>query len=125
MHKERRLFFVDNIRVLLTILVIMFHLVITYAGTGSWYYREGREDLATGVLGAWFLTVNQAYFMGLFLLISAYFVPGSYDRKGAGKFLVDRLVRLGIPLALYSWVIRPLLAYLDPVRFPGGRPPFY
>ena len=120
-----RLLFVDNIRVLLTILVVLFHLMITYAGTGSWYYTEGREDFITGALGAWFLTVNQAYFMGLFLLISAYFVPGSYDRKGASRFLKDRLIRLGIPLALYSWIIRPLLAYLDPVRFPGPRPPFW
>jgi glucan biosynthesis protein C len=120
-----RLLFVDNIRVLLTILVVLFHLMITYAGTGSWYYREGREDFITGALGAWFLTVNQAYFMGLFLLISAYFVPGSYDRKGAGRFLKDRLIRLGIPVAFYSWIIRPLLAYLDPVRFPGPRPPFW
>jgi glucan biosynthesis protein C len=119
-----RLLFIDNIRVLLTILVVLFHLMITYAGTGSWYYTEGREDFTTAALGAWFLAVNQAYFMGLFLLISAYFVPGSYDRKGAGRFLKDRLIRLGIPLALYSWIIRPLLAYLDPVRFPDGRPSF-
>ncbi len=62
--------------------------------------------------------------MGLFLLISAYFVPGSYDRKGPSLFLKDRIIRLGIPLALYSWIIRPLLAYLDPVRFPVSRPPF-
>jgi fucose 4-O-acetylase-like acetyltransferase len=120
-----RLLFVDNIRTSLTILVLLFHLMITYAGAGSWYYTEGREDLVTTVLGVWFLTVNQAYFMGLFLLISAYFVPGSYDRKGAGRFLKDRLIRLGIPLALYSWVIRPLLAYLDSVRFPDGWPPFW
>jgi glucan biosynthesis protein C len=120
-----RLLFVDNIRVLLTILVILFHLTITYAGTGSWYYTEDRQDLITGALGTWFLAVNQAYFMGLFLFISAYFVPGSYDRKGAGRFLKDRLVRLGIPLAAYSWIIRPVLVYLDPVKFPGSRPPFW
>ena len=41
-----RLFFVDNLRVYLTILVVLHHLMITYAGTGSWYYTEGREDLA-------------------------------------------------------------------------------
>ncbi|MBN1582278.1 MAG: acyltransferase [Anaerolineae bacterium] len=120
-----RLLFVDNIRVLLTILVLLFHLMITYAGTGSWYYMEGREDLVTGMLGAWFLAVNQAYFMGLFLLISAYFVPGSYDRKGAGRFLKDRLIRLGIPLALYGWIIRPLLVYLDPIKSPGPREPLW
>lgn len=124
-RETSRLLYIDNIRVLLTILVILFHLMITYAGTGSWYYTEGREDFVTGALGAWFLAVNQAYFMGLFLLVSAYFVPGSYDRKRAGHFLADRLIRLGIPLALYSWIIRPLLAYLDPVRYPDGRPPFW
>jgi hypothetical protein len=118
-----RLLFVDNLRVLLTILVILHHLMITYAGNGSWYYQEGRQDVLSGALGGWFLAVNQAYFMGLFLLISAYFVPGSYDRKGARHFVQDRLIRLGIPLALYSWLIRPLLAYLNPVRHPDGRPP--
>jgi surface polysaccharide O-acyltransferase-like enzyme len=106
-----RLLFVDNIRVFLTILVILHHLMITYAGAGSWDYMEGRQDVVVDALGGWFCATNQAYFMGLFLLISAYFVPGSYDRKGAGRFLKDRLIRLGIPLALYSWVINPLFWY--------------
>jgi glucans biosynthesis protein C len=109
--KAGRLFFVDNIRVFLTILVILHHLMVTYAGTGDWYYQEGREDLVSGALGGWFCATNQSYFMGLFLLISAYFVPGSYDRKGAGRFLKDRLIRLGIPLALYSWVLNPLFVW--------------
>ncbi len=107
-----RLLFIDNMRVMLTIQVLLFHLMIIYAGTGSWLYTEGREDFVTGALGAWFITVSQAYFMGLFLLISAYFVPGSYDRKGAGRFLKDRLIRLGIPMAFYSWILSPMLVYL-------------
>jgi surface polysaccharide O-acyltransferase-like enzyme len=104
-----RLFFVDNIRVFLTILVILHHTMIIYAGSGSWgLYTEGRQDAITDALGGWFCGVNQAYFMSLFLLISAYFVPGSYDRKGASHFLKDRLIRLGIPLIIYSWIISPL-----------------
>ncbi len=104
-----RLLFIDNIRVFLTILVILHHLTIIYAGSGSWgFYTEGRQDTLTAVLGTWFCAVNQAYFMGFFLLVSAYFVPGSYDRKGAGRFLKDRLIRLGIPLVVYSWLISPL-----------------
>ena len=100
--------FIDNLRVFLTILVVLHHLMIIYAGSGSFLYTEGRQDTITGVLGTWFCAVNQAYFMGFFLLISAYFVPGSYDRKGAGHFLKDRLIRLGIPLVIYSWIISPL-----------------
>ena len=106
-----RMLFVDNIRVFLTILVILHHLMIIYAGTGNWPYMEGRQDVVVDGLGGWFCATNQAYFMGLFLLISAYFVPGSYDRKGTGRFLKDRLIRLGIPLALFSWVINPLFWY--------------
>jgi glucans biosynthesis protein C len=107
-----RLLFVDNIRVYLTVLVILHHLMIIYAGTGNWPpYTEGRQDFITNALGGWFCATNQSYFMGLFLLIGAYFVPGSYDRKGAARFLKDRLVRLGIPLVVYSWIIHPLLIY--------------
>jgi surface polysaccharide O-acyltransferase-like enzyme len=82
--------------------------MIIYTGAGSFLYTEGRQDTITAVLGTWFCAANQAYFMGFFLLISAYFVPGSYDRKGAGQFLKDRLIRLGIPLLVYSWIISPL-----------------
>jgi len=106
-----RLLFVDNMRVFLTILVILHHLMITYAGTGGMLYKEGRQDAVVDALGGWFCAVNQAYFMGLFLLISAYFIPGSYDRKGPGRFLKDRLVRLGIPLAVFSWIVNPLFVY--------------
>lgn len=107
-----RLLFVDNIRIFLTMLVIAHHLMVIYAGSGSWIYYDGRQDDITSALGGWFCAVNQAYFMGLFLFIAAYFVPGSYDRKGPSRFLVDRLIRLGIPLAFYSWGLRPLLLYL-------------
>ncbi len=121
---EGRLLFVDNIRVFLTVLVLLHHTMIIYAGTGKWIYNEGREDLITRGLGSWFCTVNQAYFMGLFLLISAYFVPGSYDRKGAGRFTKDRLIRLGIPLLLYGWLVRPLLIYAGMAAFAGQSTPF-
>lgn len=107
-----RLLYVDNIRVFLTMLVIAHHLMVIYAGSGGWIYHEGRQDEITAALGGWFCSVNQAYFMGLFLFISAYFVPGAYDRKGPKKFLVDRLIRLGIPLAAYSWLLRPLVIYV-------------
>jgi glucans biosynthesis protein C len=46
------------------------------------------------------------------LLIGAYFIPGSYDRKGPWRFLKDRLIRLGIPLAIYSWIINPIFIWV-------------
>src|ERR1051326_7808109 len=110
--KSSRLFFIDNLRVFLIILVVMFHLAITYGAAGSWYYQDPAKDTLTSVLLTILTATNQAFFMGLFFLISAYFTPGSYDRKGAGPFLRDRLVRLGIPLLIYDSIINPFVVFI-------------
>ena len=115
-----RLLYIDNIRIYLTILVIAHHLMVIYAGSGGWIHYEGRQDEITDAIGNWFCAVNQSYFMGLFLFVAAYFVPGAYDRKGPCKFLADRLVRLGIPLAIYSWVLRPIFIYFSIGSGPYG-----
>jgi glucans biosynthesis protein C len=50
--------------------------------------------------------------MGFFFLLAGYFTPGSYDRKGSKSFLLDRLIRLGIPLLIYDLLIDPLVVYI-------------
>lgn len=106
-----RLLFVDNLRILLIALVIMVHLSVTYGGVGGWYYKEDRADTLSFVLLTWHNGASQAFFMGFLFMISGYFTPGSYDRKGPRRFLKDRLLRLGIPLLCYDFIINPLLAY--------------
>jgi hypothetical protein len=64
--------------------------------------------------------VNAAFFMGLFFLISACFVPGSVDRKGPAKFMADRLVRLGTPILIFALAVFPVMLYL----LNPGSPPF-
>jgi surface polysaccharide O-acyltransferase-like enzyme len=122
--KSSRLFFIDNLRVFLIILVIMFHLAITYGAAGSWYYQDPTKDTLTSVILTILTATVQAFFMGLLFLISAYFTPGSYDRKGAGPFLRDRLLRLGIPLLIYDIVIDPFVAYIA-TGFQGSYWNFY
>ena len=104
-----RLLFVDNVRLTLTILVVVFHLAVTYGAEGSWFYRERPVDLVSAVLLSAFVALNQAYFMGLFFFIAGYFVPGALDRKGTWVFLRDRLIRLGIPLVLFCLLISPAI----------------
>jgi len=57
-------------------------------------------------------TIVQAFFMGLLFLVSGYFTPPSYDRKGAKRFLSDRLIRLGIPLLIFAAFIGPGVDYV-------------
>ncbi|MBN2316093.1 MAG: acyltransferase family protein [Sedimentisphaerales bacterium] len=109
--ERARLFFIDNLRILLITLVIMEHLSITYGGPGSWYYKEIEPDKISFIVLSWHNATNQAYFMGFLFLIAGYFTPGSYDRKGPRRFFKDRLLRMGIPMLCYDFVIGPLVAY--------------
>jgi len=111
MSKDR-LLFIDNLRILLIVLVVLHHLAITYGAPGSWYYKEGEPDMIETILFSLFAAINQAFFMGFFFMISGYFTPGSYDKKGAWQFFKDRSLRLGIPLLFYIIFIDPLINYV-------------
>ena len=111
-----RYLFLDNIKVLFTILVIFWHTMVTYFDVGWWFYKElSPSDLFSEIfflLIASFGGVFQASLLGLFFLLGGYFTPKSYDRKGVYNFWKERLIRLGIPLILYIAIINPIIIYL-------------
>jgi glucan biosynthesis protein C len=100
---------VDNLRVALICLVVLHHIVVTYSGLPLWYYIEKPNSPAVGLGLTIFLLVDQAWFMGAFFLLSGYFTASSYERKGTGAFLRDRLIRLGVPLVVFYFVLQPIL----------------
>lgn len=94
---KSRLVFVDNLRVLVTILVVAHHAAQAYGPTGGeWPVGEDPRSRLLGVM----ITVNSMFFMGLFFFVSGYFTPGTLRRKGGRAFLTDRLWRFGVPCAL-------------------------
>jgi surface polysaccharide O-acyltransferase-like enzyme len=111
-HAKGKIVYIDHLKVVLTVLVILHHAAITYGAPGSWYYNEKTTLLGAIVSMTAFVAVNQAFFMGFFFFLSALFIPSSYDKKGAGKFIADRLLRLGLPLVFYSLVLSPFLSFM-------------
>jgi surface polysaccharide O-acyltransferase-like enzyme len=105
--------FIDHLKVVLTTLVILHHTFITYGAPGGWYYTQKTTLMGALIPMTVFVAVNQAFFMGLFFFLSALFVPLSYDIKGPGKFITDRLIRLGVPLIFYSLVLSPFLSFIS------------
>ena len=118
-----KLLYINNLRILLITLIVMLHIAITYGAEGSWYYYEHTGDVLSAVLLTLFTAVVQSFVLGLFFMISAYFTPGSYSRKGARTYLKGRLTRLGIPLAIYFFGINPLIVYTLYVRAMGDSVP--
>ncbi len=105
-----RLAFIDNIRILLVILVILHHLAITYGAEGPWNYTEHQADMIASTVLTLFVAINEAFFMGFYFLIAAYFVPRSLERKGGKQFVKERFLRLGVPFAFQILIVAPLLS---------------
>lgn len=109
--KKNRLAYIDNLKALVIILVIIIHVDVTYSGIGDWFYNEHKN--LGNVSFYFFLFIdqfNQAFFMSLFFFIAAYFIPSSLDKKGAVKFIKDRFFRLGIPTIIFIFFIFPVVA---------------
>src|SRR4030042_2331240 len=129
--RKPRLDWIDNLRWLVIVLVVLVHVCVTYSGLGGWYYKEETSlDLASVLVFFAFELFSQAFFMGFLFLLAGYFVPAAYDRKGAGRFVLDRLARLGAPAAVFVLVLHPLTelikkSFLRPPPRSAALPGFY
>lgn len=67
------------------------------------------DPLRSGMLSL-LVGFNDSFFMALLFFLSGLFVWRSFEKKGAGTYGRDRLIRLGIPLGLMV-LLRPLTYY--------------
>ena len=120
-EQDGRLFYLDNIKIFLTILVIVHHVGQAYGPTGGfWPFRSSLEE-SIPMLGLFF-SVNAAFFMGFFFFISGYFIPMSYDHGNGDGFLRKRLLRLGVPLLFVFLIMSPLQMYFHYTLYSGNEP---
>ena len=90
------------------------HTAVTYSGLGDWYYVENSyEKLAVFelVFFAFFQSFLQAWFMGILFFISAYWAAKTLAKRGALNFIKERLLRLGLPLLIYVFIISPFMLF--------------
>ena len=112
-----RLYYLDNLRVMLTALVIAHHVGQAYGPTGGWWPVQ--EATRAAVLAPFF-TVNRSFFMSLFFMISGYLMVLSYDRNRPGVFVRSRLLRLGAPLVVWGVISALMLLFIFRTTSPTG-----
>ena len=62
---------------------------------------------------------NDSFFMPLMFLLAGLFVRSSLDRKGLGRYLADRTLRLGVPLLVGIVTVVPLSYYASYLQSGG------
>ncbi len=97
-----RMYFFDNLKVLMMVMVIVHHVGQAYGTTGGWWPVQ--EPTRTRILNPFFL-VNRSFGMSLFFMIAGYFTALSCERKGSLYLVRSRLQRLGTPLIVYSFLM--------------------
>jgi glucan biosynthesis protein C len=107
-----RIFFLDNLRVLLAFLVVLDHAAQPYVPGSAWVIPSEPGSPLESFIITMFLILISSFFMGLFFMISAYFVPPSLERKGAALFMKDRLVKLGVPILIFMFGVFPVIGYV-------------
>lgn len=107
-----RLYYLDNLKTFLILLVILHHVGQGYGPSGGWWFYMTSQPEKLEWMGRFF-TVNASFFMGLFFMISGFFFALSFDKKGFKKFTTDKLARYGIPLLFVYWILMPLVFYFN------------
>jgi hypothetical protein len=107
----RRAVWVDTLRVVVIVGVIVTHTATGYVvDIAGWYYDDERttSELWTTVLaGPAFL--GAIFALGPLFFIAGWFSVRSIDRRGPIGFARSRLLRLGVPLVAFVIVVNPLL----------------
>lgn len=112
-----RLVFMDNLRYLMVLLVVVFHSVGAYAVIASHWPVHDSTALAATVIRE-FLDV---FLMPVLFFAAGYFALPSLLRHGQLEFLKDKVYRLLVPWALAVFVVLPLALYGNQVST-GVRP---
>jgi glucans biosynthesis protein C len=107
-----RLGFMDNLRYLMVVLVVLFHSVGAYAAVAPHWPVHDSAVLWASVLRE-FLDV---FLMPVLFFAAGYFALPSLLKHGQREFLKDKVVRLLVPWALAVFVVLPLALYDTPVK---------
>ncbi|HEX6257574.1 MAG TPA: acyltransferase family protein, partial [Euzebyales bacterium] len=111
---SQRVLYVDSLKVVLIAAIIAGHAIASYTSMELWSYADVREVTLSPVTEAVLLTVVMpfAIFMiPLLFLIAGLLTPSSLERKGTRVYVRDRLVRLGVPFAVFTVLVWPALLY--------------
>jgi glucan biosynthesis protein C len=124
---------IDNLRAVVIVLVLAFHSVLAYLNFlpphpfafdqppflwRSFPIVDSERWMGFELFCAWL----DVFLMSFFFMLSGLFVWPSLERKGAGAFLSDRLLRIGVPFLAVAFLLTPVAhypTYLQTATEPG------
>ncbi|WP_286270480.1 acyltransferase family protein [Thalassotalea hakodatensis] len=101
-----RLDYLDAARALALLLGIFFHASLSFM---PMFIGWAVMDISTSNIVAIFVMINHSFRMELFFLIAGFFSHMTLQKKGMKAFISSRLIRIGLPLVVGWFLLRPML----------------
>jgi hypothetical protein len=105
-----RILFLDNIRYLMVLFVIVLHAALSYTGIGWWIVYDPKTNTNIFTFIMWFI---DTFAMPTLFFIAGYFALPNIEKKGTIVFLKDKFKRLGIPWLICVIFAAPVIDYIN------------
>src|SRR5208283_5844610 len=103
-----RIYFLDNLRYIIILLVIFLHASWGYMPDPRRYVQEPQTNLFCSIV----VIVLDVFLMPMLFFIAGYFALPTIQKRGALHFLRKKWIRLGYPFILLSLFWSPILSYV-------------
>ena len=109
MPESSRMYFLDNLRAFVVLLVVALHGFLPYmAYVPDWYVVDSENSVFFTLL----VLLIEVPLMPIMFFIAGYFALPSLRKRVGSDFLRAKLVRLGIPWAVGVLFLAPLIGYM-------------
>ena len=107
--KRERLWFFDNLRAVVILLMVVFHVAMGYTTWKLpwWYVNDALQHPIFDL----FILSTDVYIMPVMFLIAGYFAPQTMQNMGIADFWRGKLLRIVLPWLGGVFFIAPLIAY--------------
>jgi glucans biosynthesis protein C len=105
-----RIYFLDNLRAFVIVLVVVLHGSMVYMAYAPswWYVLDTQNSLFFTIL----VLLIDVPIMLIMFFVAGYFAMPSLVKRGSGKFVKDKFIRVGAPWLVGSLFLAPPTAYM-------------
>lgn len=105
---SNRIVFLDNLRYLMVLLVLVFHSAASYSSmVAFWPFHEAKTTEFLDIL----MILFDTFMMPVLFFIAGYFTLSSLRKTGARGFVRSKFIRLGVPWVVLTVFVLPVLDY--------------
>jgi surface polysaccharide O-acyltransferase-like enzyme len=108
-YTDSRLHYLDNIRSIVIVFVVLFHAVLAYTQGCPWWYVTDPPPIPYSF---YFIVFLEPILMPILFFIAGLLAWPSFERKGAYLFMVGKVKRLIIPFLLCTFLFSPILPFI-------------